>query len=318
LNADETFEFDLDRPGPPRRRLWLDYVEGVAQSLEARGARLRGADLLLKSDVPEGAGLSSSAALEVSSGFALLSLSGLEVDRVMLALAGQKAEHEYVGTKCGIMDQLTAALARRGAAMLIDCRSLETQYFPLDTSHTVIAVCDTQVKHELASSQYNARRAECEQGVAILRHYLSDIRALRDVSVADFRKHEEHLPEPVRRRCRHVITENERTLAAAAALGAGKTEEMGQLMFQSHQSLRDDYEVSCLELDVLVDAAARAEGVYGARMTGGGFGGCTVSLVRKDALESFRETVTQEYLRATGIHPVIYIVQPGDGAKEVT
>jgi galactokinase len=274
--------------------------------------------MLITSDVPVGAGLSSSAALEVSTGLALLSVAGADVDRVALALAGQQAEHEYVGTMCGIMDQFIAALGRAGHALLIDCRSLEATNIPLDTSQMSVVVCDTNVKHELSSSEYNTRRAECARGVEILRESLPQIRALRDVSVVEFRRHEASLPEVIRRRCRHVVTENARTLSAAAALREGRAGEMGRLMYRSHESLRDDYEVSCFELDTLVGIAQRVEGVVGARMTGGGFGGCTVNLVRRDALADFQRVVGEQYARATGIAPTIYVSEAADGAKEVT
>jgi galactokinase len=292
-------------------------VEGVAQALIGRGARLRGADLAIDSDVPVGAGLSSSAALEVSTGLALLNIAGALMDRVSLALAGQQAEHVYVGTKCGIMDQFVAALGEEGHALLIDCRALEATPIPLDTSSMVVAICDTNVKHDLASSEYNTRRAECERGVSILREVLPGIRALRDVSVEDFEKHEGRLPEPIRRRCRHVVTEDARTLAAAEALRAGELERMGQLMVLSHRSLRDDYEVSCRELNIMVEIALKIEGVAGARMTGGGFGGSTVNLVRRDALAQFSEVINREYHLATSKHPTIYISAPGAGAKEI-
>lgn len=318
LNAGDAYEFDLDRPGEMRRGIWLDYVEGVARALESRGARLRGADLLLDSDVPEGAGLSSSAALEISTGLALLCLSEIEMDRITLALSGQQAEHTYVGIKCGIMDQYIVSLGQAAHALLIDCRSLVPTLIPIDTSETAIVICDTHVKHELASSEYNNRRAECERGVELLREVLPEIGALRDVSYDEFLHYEQRLPEPVRRRCRHVITENDRTLAAASALKAGNLTEMGYLMAASHRSLRDDYEVSCVELDVLVDVAASIEGVRGARMTGGGFGGCTVNLVDRYAIEKFSETINLEYRRRTGIDPSIYISEAGDGAKEIT
>jgi len=319
LNLDEHAEFDLDRPGARERGIWLDYIEGVARALERRGVRLAGTDLAITSDVPVGAGLSSSAALEVSAGLALASVAGVEVDRVELALAGQEAEHTYVGAKVGIMDQFIAALGRAGHALLIDCRTLETQAIPVDTTNTLVAICDTRVKHELSASEYNTRRAECEQGVELLRRAgMNDIRALRDVSEADLEHYGHSLPDVVGRRCRHVVTENARTLDAAAALKDGRLEEMGRLMLASHESLRHDYEVSCRELDVLVEIATSLTGAtLGARMTGGGFGGCTVNLVRRDALENFRETITREYQRATGQMPNIYVSEAGEGAKEI-
>lgn len=318
LDMKETAEFDLDRPGAQQRGIWLDYIEGVAQVLKERGAVLRGADLLIASDVPVGAGLSSSAALEISTGLALLEVSEVEVNEVELALAGQLAEHTYVGTKCGIMDQLVAACGLKGHALFIDCRSLEMTQIPFDTSDTAVVICDTRVKHELSSSEYNRRRAECERGVEILKGVLPRVRALRDVSMDDFQMHGELLPEPVGSRCRHVVTENARTQLAADALRAGNLDEMGQLMLKSHASLRDDYEVSSSELDLLVEISTSIEGVYGARMTGGGFGGCTVTLVRRGALEKFKEKVAAEYNKATGIIPPIYISEPGDGAREIT
>jgi len=317
INLEESAEFDLDAPGPTRRGIWLDYVEGVAQALLGLGLPLVGADMTLDGDVSLGGGLSSSAALEMSSGMALLALSGVTLDSKMLALAGQKAEHTYVGTQCGIMDQFIGTLGKAGHALLIDCRSLEGTLVPLRLQGTAVVVCNSKVKHSLASSEYNTRRAECERGVEILRNAKSGITALRDVSLDDFRRHEELLPEPVRRRCRHVISENERTLEASRAMESGSVEEMGRLMNASHDSLRDDYQVSCRELDILVETARSVPGVAGARLTGGGFGGCTVNLVRQEALEIFRSVVGREYLRATGVAPDIFTVEAGDGASEI-
>jgi galactokinase len=319
VNINEAAEFDLDTKfnRANGRRLWLNYIEGVARILEERGARLTGADFLIQSDVPEGAGLSSSAALEVSTGLAMLSISNTEVDRVKLALAGQAAEHEYVGAKVGIMDQYIAALAEKQHALLIDCRSLEATTVPVDTSTVSFVICNSRVKHELASSAYNQRRAECERGVELLKNKLPEIRALRDVNASEFEKHEDCLPEIIRRRCRHVITENARTLAAANAFRQSDLQRAGQLMYESHASLDHDYEVSCPELNRLVEIARRVEGVLGARMTGGGFGGCTVNLVENESLDAFREAVTREYYEATDRAPAIYVSEACGGAEEV-
>jgi galactokinase len=314
----ETATFDLDVPGEKRRGSWLDYVEGVARTLEARGTRLGGANLVVSSDVPVGAGLSSSAALEVATGLALASVSNAAPGEIELALAGQAAEHEYVGTRVGIMDQLTSALGRAGHALLIDCRSLEATPIPLRFDSHDIVVCDSHVSHNLASSEYNLRREQCERGVELFGEWLPGIRSLRDVGVDDFARLEGQLPEPVRRRCRHVVTENARTLAAADALARGDAAAAGALMLRSHESLRVDYEVSCRELDILVDAALGVAGVAGARMTGGGFGGCTVNLVARDAVERFLTTVTSTYERQVGREPTCYVVRAGDGAREVT
>ena len=317
LNRDEEFTFDLDNPGEPRRGLWLDYVEGVAQALESRGVCLRGADLMLVSDVPEGAGLSSSAALEVSTGLALVNISGASVSPVTLALAGQQAEHTYVGTMCGIMDQLVAANAHEGCALLIDCRTLEASPVSLDTTRVCVAIADTNVKHELSASEYNVRRAECEEGVRLLRRFLPGIEQLRDVSVEEFERHASELPEVVRRRCRHVVTEDARTLAAADALRGGDFREAGRLMRLSHESLRDDYEVSCPELDVLAETAWGIEGVLGSRMTGGGFGGSTVSLVWRECLSEFRSALEAPYEARFGRLPTFLVSEPRGGAEEV-
>ena len=317
VNLQQTAEFNLDHPGPKKRGIWLDYVEGMAQALVGAGAILSGTDLVLASDVSIGGGLSSSAALEISVGTALLAVSDAKLDKISLALAGQKAEHSYVGAKTGIMDQFIATLGKADHALLIDCRKLEATLVPLNLDGTAIVVCDSRVRHSLASGEYNTRRAECEQGVEILRGVLPGIRALRDVSVEEFGAQEHLLPEPIRRRCRHVVTEDERTLVATRALESGDVSEMGRLMSDSHRSLRDDYQVSCRELDILVESALNVPGVYGSRMTGGGFGGCTVSLVRRESLERFQDAVTREYNDATGLVPTVFPAEASDGASEI-
>jgi galactokinase len=317
MNLDESAEFDLDGGRRPRTGSWVDYVEGVARSLESRGAWLGGADLVIHSTVPVGAGLSSSAALETSVGIALLTISGLAMDGKSLALAGQAAEHEYVGIKCGIMDQYVAAMGAAGHALLIDCRTVESTRVKIGFHDLSIVVCDTGVRHALASSAYNRRRAECEQGVRLLAEFLSEVTSLRDVSLDGFQQYETRLPKLVAKRCRHVITENYRTLGARTMLENGDGSGFGRLMLDSHASLRDDYEVSCRELDLMVDAAMAVEGTLGARMTGGGFGGCTVNLVRNDCLDLFRDSVHREYARATNTAPAIHVVEAADGAKEL-
>lgn len=318
LNWNDAAEFDLVHPGQTRRGIWLDYVEGVAQALLSREVRLVGADLMILSDVVPGSGLSSSAALTVASGLALSSIAGLDVDKIQIALAAQQAEQTYVGTMSGIMDQLVAVLGRRGHALLIDCRTLEATRVQLNTQDVAIVVCDSMVRHELASSEYNLRRTECEQGVKLLQQVLPGINELRDVSMADLDKHGAQLPEPIRRRCRHVVSENERTLKAAASFQSGDLPEVGRLMNLSHDSLRTDYEVSCVELDSLVEIARGVTGVLGSRMTGGGFGGSTVSLVRRSALEKFTETILVRYEEAFQKTPNIFVSEAGDGAREVS
>lgn len=317
LDVDGEIELDLDRPGPPRRGSWIDRVEGVAQSLARRGVALSGAELVLSGDVPHGAGLSSSAALEVAVGMALWSLAGGAVDRVTLALAAQAAENDWVGTRCGVMDPMIAALGAADRALLIDCRSLEVSPVPLALPDHVIAVLDTRVTHDLASSAYNDRRAECERGVELLGRWLPDIRALRDVSPDDFEPLAAQLPEPVRRRCRHVIGENARTLGAAAALRVGDLSRFGRLMAESHRSLRDDFEVSCPELDLLAEVAAATPGVLGGRMTGGGFGGCVIALCELGAEARFIAAASSAFDRRFGRVPIALSSRAAAGAREV-
>jgi galactokinase len=317
LNLNEEGEINLDAPEQKMRGSWLDFIEGVARILERGNVKLRGADLLVSSDVPAGAGLSSSAALEISVGLALTEISGQAVDKVTLALAGQSAEHEFVGANVGIMDQFISAMGEQGHALLIDCRSLQAKQIPFESKDLAIAICNTNVKHELSSSEYNVRRAECEQGVEILREFLPDISQLRDVSREDFEKYESNLPEIIRKRCRHVVTEIERTLNAAEALKKNDFTEFGRLMWQSHASLRDDYAVSCKELDLMVEIAQNCTGVLGARMTGGGFGGSTVNLVKRENLTDFVEKISAEYRRQTNIETDVYISGAARGASEI-
>lgn len=318
LNLESEGEFDLDAPAELKKGFWLNYIEGMARILErSDGARISGADLLIYSTVPTGAGLSSSAALETVTGLALSEISGQTIDRQTIALAGQQTEHEFVGAKVGIMDQFVSAHARRGHALLLDCRSLEYENVPLDTKDTALVVVDTRVKHDLATSEYNTRRAECESGVAILKEFLPEITQLRDVSVAEFEKYAGVLPDVIRRRCRHVVTENERTLQAAEYLKKNDLEGFGKLMWKSHASLRDDYEVSCRELDLLVEIAQTQASVLGARMTGGGFGGSTVNLVRRADLQNFTETIVADYAGQIGHEPTALISDAAGGASEV-
>jgi galactokinase len=266
--------------------------------------------------VPIGAGLSSSAALEVSVGFALCELAGLEISRLRLAQAAQEAEHVFVGTNTGLMDQMTAALAQAGHAMLIDCRLLQVTHLPMSLPTTAIVVCDTRVKHALVSSAYNDRRRQCERAVKLLRAEKPAIRALRDLGVDDLHLLAD-LPEPERRRARHVVTENERTLTAAQALKAGDVRKLGTLMVGSHQSLRDDFDVSCRELDIMFELALKQDGVSGARMMGGGFGGCTINLVDHESLGRFTERMSIGYEQATGLVPTIKVVQADGGVSEL-
>ncbi len=315
-NMQELVALSLDRL--ERREHWSDYVAGVAAMLEAEGITLPGADMCVVSDVPIGGGLSSSAALEVSTAMALLSLVDHSLDGVALAKLGRRAENEFVGMNCGIMDQFVAVHAERGKGLLLDCRTLDYELVPLPAGEAAVVVCNTMVKHELGASEYNARRADTLAGTDLLKTIYPEIQALRDVSSEMFEKSAHQLPEHIRRRCRHVITENQRVLDGMAALKEGDLKAFGNLMNASHESLRTDYEVSCEELDIMVEIARSLPGVLGARMTGGGFGGCTVNLVRPDRVPAFREEISRRYQQATGLTPDIYVTEPMDGAREVT
>ncbi len=299
---------------------WANHIRGMAACLIRDGIRdgfeLRGADLLIASDIPVGAGLSSSAALEISVGFALLKLADQPIDLVALSLTAQRAEHQFTGTKCGIMDQYIACLGAEDHALFIDCRSLGYREVPIKLSDARVVVCNTMVKHDLSAGEYNQRRAECEEAVRLLSNYLPDIRALRDAGIDEFNRFADSLPEVVRRRARHVIAENARTLAAVEALERGDLAEFGRLMYASHRSLREDYEVSCRELDLMVEIASSCPGVIGARMTGGGFGGCTVNLVETRQIENFISTITENYQNETSIGPACYVCTAAGGVME--
>ena len=313
---DKTRDIDLDSIRPGKSGHWSDYVRGVAGVLESSGHRMCGADLAIASEVPLGSGLSSSAALEVSVAFALLGNSQVNVDRKAIAQMCQQAEHLYPETKCGIMDQFIACYGRAGHALILNCRSLDFQILALP-SHVKLLVCNTMVRHEHATSGYNTRRQECEEGLRSLSTVLPGIRALRDVSIEALEKHSDRLSPLVYKRVRHVVTENDRVNQAASALQNADLSQFGRLMAESHRSLRDDYEVSSPELDLMVELANAREGVYGTRMTGGGFGGSTVILVDAAHAEDMQRSLAQQYEAKTGLKPEILICEASDGAGPV-
>ena len=315
-NMSESFSFSLDE-NEKKRDHWSDYISGIARMLELEGFRLPGADLYMDSTVPVGAGLSSSAAVEISSALAFLSTGNWSLGSKDLANLGQRAENIFVGMNCGIMDQFISVHGEENHALFLDCRSLEFEQVPLPSEQVHVVICNTMVKHELGSSAYNTRRAECEQGVRILSRAFPDIQALRDVDPDQLQQSRDALPENVRKRCRHVITENQRVLDSLACLKRNALERFGELMNASHDSLRDDYEVSCPELDVLVESARGIQGCMGARMTGGGFGGCTVNLLDVRRTEAFCREVSRAYQEKTGIEPQVLVTVPGKGACEV-
>jgi galactokinase len=310
LDLDQTAEFPLEGMRHTAAG-WVEYLKGVAWALQEAGFSLRGWQGVLAGDVPLAAGLSSSAALEMATARAFGAVSNLPWEAARMAKLGQRAENEWVGVNCGIMDQMISAAGVAGHALLIDCRSLETQPVPLPPD-TVVVVLDTATRRGLVDSAYNERRAQCED---VARFF--GVPALRDVSLDQFRARAKELDDLPRRRARHVITENARTLQAAEAMRRGDAVEMGQLMDASHASMRDDFEISSDELNAMVTCARRERACYGARMTGGGFGGCAVALVRADAAHAFADTVAAAYQATTGLRPNVYVCTATDGAGVV-
>lgn len=314
IDMDDRREFALDDLPRPTEVDWFDYLVGVAWALGERGYALRGWEGVVSGDVPIGSGLSSSAALELAVARAFYCASAFEWDVADMALACQAAENEWLGVNCGIMDQMISAAGVEDRALLIDCRSLETHTAPLPAG-TAVVILDTGTRRGLVDSEYNARRAQCE---AAARHF--GVAALRDVDGATFERRAERADELeplMRQRARHVISENERTLKARHAMDAGDAAALGKLMIESHVSLRDDFEVSSPALDAIVDCANAEASCFGARMTGAGFGGCAVALVRADDAGAFVERVRACYIKATGNEPILYITAASCGAETV-
>lgn len=316
LDFNEHSRFNLSNVTAAAPGAWANYVRGVSDALVRAGHAPGGLDLAIAGDVPLGAGLSSSAAVEVALAGAFRAAYDLQIDDIALAKLAQRAENEFVGVQSGIMDQFASALSQPEAALLIDCRTLEYRAVPLQLAAAglTVVIANSAVQRELVKSAYNERRAECVEAVALLRARLGrDVRSLRDVSAAEVAG--AALPDPIGRRARHVVTEIGRVEAAATALAASDFGAVGALMMQSHASLRDDYEVSSPQLDSLVELAAAREYVTGARLTGAGFGGCTINLVRSDALDAFAHDVVAPYREQTGLPAVMYTMAPQAGLR---
>jgi len=293
---------------------WSDYVIGVAQELTKAGLEMKSADLCVASDVPTGSGLSSSAALEIATAVALL--GSRTMPKLEIALLGQRAESQFVGMPCGIMDQYASVFGREHAAIQIDCRSLQHEYVPLPDDIGIVAV-NSMVKHELGTSAYRDRVAECQEAVRAIQKIAPNVQSLRDVPLSFFEQIENQIPDVPRRRARHVISDTQRVLDLAAAARARDLPGMGRLFVASHRSMQHDYEISCEEIDFLVDTAIDIPGVYGARMTGGGFGGCTVNLVAPEAVETFRQYLHTAYLDRYGKDAAFYDCKPAAGAGRI-
>lgn len=309
LNFEEGIEYPLSDPPISSMPQWAQYVAGVAEELRIKHNLSAGFEGVLFGNVPVGAGLSSSAALEVATAEGLASLSGVDLEAKETALLCQEVEHTYVGVQCGIMDQMAVRLGQAGHALLLDCRTLDYKHVSLPFDKASIVIADSQVNRELADSKYNKRRAECEEGVAYFQQFDDSIEALRDVDMSLFERYAGDLSEKTRRRCQHVITENQRVRESVQALSAKNLEGFGGLMRTAHESLEENYEVSIAELDYLVATARQTEGVYGARMTGAGFGGCVVCLAADTAVESIQQRLTDQYAERFNREPVLYVVE---------
>lgn len=313
IDFNKKIEFELADIKKDSEHLWSNYFRGVAYYFSQREHPLKGMNVAIKGNIPIGAGLSSSAAFEVATAFLLKNVNLIDITAIELITLCQQAENEFVGVKCGIMDQFTSCLAQQGKALLLDCNDLSYKYIDIPEDIT-IALCDTGVKRELANSEYNRRRAECEEAVAKLKQHLPYINSLRDVTLKDLEKYSTKLDPVLLKRSRHVISENNRVQDAVQHLNKKDLTALGHLMNASHKSLKEDYQVSCLELDTLVEIAQDCAYVYGSRMMGAGFGGCTISIVKAKGAEIFKEEIDKNYTKIIGHSAKVYLLSSADGA----
>lgn len=315
IDPDEPFETNISGQLSKSGKGWPDYLLGVVDQLRRHGYDSGGFDCVFGGDVPIGAGLSSSAALEGGVLFGLSRLFDWEIPPVEMAKIAQKAENNFVGVQCGIMDQFVSLNGKRNHAMKLDCRSLEYEFYPLKRRDIHIVLCDTRIRRELASSEYNVRRSQCEEGVRILQQFNNDVDSLRDVTLDLLNTHRKELDPVVFKRCTYILEENKRVLDACRDLDSNDVISFGRRMYASHEGLRDQYEVSCTELDLLVDGARTIDGVIGARMMGGGFGGCTINLVEDQHLDPFKERISEHYQKETGQPIEIYQAKVSAGTQ---
>lgn len=316
-NFDHRGEVNLDKPFEKQGKSWINYPVGVLNELRKKAKEIEGIDLLYSGDIPNGAGLSSSASIEMVTAFAMNEIFSFGFDRMELVKLSQHAENLFVGVNCGIMDQFASGMGAADHALFLNCDTLDYERVPLKLEGMKIVIANTNKRRGLADSKYNERRAQCESAVEAIRSE-RNIRHLSDLSMDDFSALAHLIPdETEQRRARHVISENTRTLMAIEALNRGDVEAFGELMNQSHDSLRDDYEVTGKELDTLVEEARRIEGTIGSRMTGAGFGGCTVSIVKEGQVESFIREVGKAYKERTGLNAEFYVAEIGDGSKQI-
>lgn len=316
LDLKDVCELDLARLESSNKG-WPNYLTGIVDQMIKEGRKVRGFNCVFGGDIPIGAGLSSSAALETGLAFALNCLFELNIDNLSLVKLAQKSENEFVGVRCGIMDQYVNIFGERNSVLRLDCRSLESRLYPFDFSGVSIVLFDTGVSHSLASTEYNRRREECAEGVRVVKHRFPHVTHLRDVSSAVIHEFDEEMKPEIFRRCKYVIEEDDRVLRAAMALEQSDLSTFGSLMNSSHDGLRNDYEVSCAELDYLVDAVKGSPHVYGARMMGGGFGGCTINLIESDEIERISAEIAEKYRRQFHVALKTYVTEISSGTHVV-
>ncbi len=316
IDLQESRSFDLDNIEPDENPQWIDYAIGVAAEIEAKGIHLRGAVLEIESEIPLGGGLSSSASFELAVATALLGIAAASLPKTDIAILCQRAENRYAGVSCGIMDQYAVACCKRGNAMLLDCRTLGVEQVAIPMGVGML-ITHSGVEHRLPDSGYNNRADECAEAVMRLRDKLPGLSTLRDLSAEELERHKDRLGDHLYRRCRHVVSENQRVRHAFAALKSGDIEHLGQLVCASHVSLRDDFEVSCDEVERLVKISDASDGVLGSRMIGAGFGGCVLSLIESDKIDEAARQIRQKYIDAAGDEPWTHIVQAAEPAREI-
>jgi galactokinase len=315
LDLNDSLEIDLNGQIAPSPLSWTNYLLGILFQLKEKGFALSGFNCAFSSNIPVGSGLSSSAAIECGFAYALNKIFRLMLKPIEIVKMGQVAEHNFAGVKCGIMDQFASVFGKEKHVIKLDCRSLEYQYFPADFVNYSILLFDTNVKHALASTAYNKRRAECEEAVSIIKKFYPDILSLRDCSVSQLEKHREYFDETIFKRCHYVVKEINRVEKACEALKISDIKRLGELMFETHYALSDEYEVSCMELDLLVDTVKKEDAVIGARLMGGGFGGCTINLVEKGKEEYIKNKVSEIYINNFGKQLSIYDVCISNGSS---
>ncbi|MEN7546460.1 galactokinase [Rapidithrix thailandica] len=316
LDKKETFVFELNQLARSDKT-WPNYIMGVVAQFQKAGYELGGFDCLFGGEIPIGSGMSSSAALECALAIGLCRLFNLEIDKLKLAKMTQQAEHEYAGVNCGIMDQFTTLFARKEQVIRLDCRTLEYEYFPLQLQNFRIVLCDTRVHHALASSEYNHRQWQCIQGLETLRKRGFKVKSLRDVKMDLLKSHKKYFDHEIYKRCEYVVQENQRVKQACRFLKEGNLEAFGDMMLESHYGLRDLYQVSCDELDLLQMVAERSPGVIGSRMMGAGFGGCTINIVHSEALDDFSDVIVSEYKKVYREEPQLHVCELADGASVI-